>query len=846
MKAFRAGILLLLITPLALQVSAQVSSSVNGIAGDATGAIVSNMQVVAVDVNGKEAARIATGSDGHFTLRDLVEGTYTLTNQATNGFGRAKLSVTVKSKMQDVRLVIPVASVEQTVTVTEPSVSTEANANKDTVDLSSDSLESLPVFDQDYIATLTPFLDQSSLGTGGAQITIDGVPANILNITPSAIKSIRINNDPYSAESNRPGRARIDIFTKQPGKDFHGTLNLTFRDSALNAANYFAPIKAAEQRRIYEGSLLGPLYKAYGFLLSANRREQDLAASIHAIGPQGLIASNVATPTRDDSVNFRVARDFSATHSAYLQYRYGDSSAINQGVGGLVLPEAGSNATSREDQITFNDRLVLTPNLVNSFGITLEKSRDTVQSVTSAPSVTVNGAFTGGGAQADLNRTEDTLLFNEVVSWSHGRHFVRFGANVPQLSRRIWDDRTNRLGTFGFASLADYQSSHPYVYTVQQGLGRSVYWFNEIGGFVQDQVKLSNTVSLSLGLRYDWQTYLNDNNNFAPRASLAWAPAKGSGTVFRLGSGVFFDRTGGDTLSNVTLHDGVRLRSYQVENPGFPNPNVNLATLPSNYVRFSPAIRTPYSIQYSAGVEQKLFSKATLTVGYRGSVGIGLLRSRDTNAPVGPAYSTRPDPAAGSYQSVESEGRQLVNALDVNYQGNVSRWFTGLAQYTLSRTFNNTNGIFFLPQNQLNPNGEWGRSSADRLHRLNVLGNFAFGKWYAVGASLTAYSAAPYTETLGTDPYGDGLGNARPVGVPRNSLQGGSDVSLDLRWAHDWNVTKAKGDQAKVLTFGVDAFDVLNHPDFTTYSGSLSSPLFGQPTVALAGRQIQLTARFKF
>ena len=251
-------------------------------------------------------------------------------------------------------------------------------------------------------------------------------------------------------------------------------------------------------------------------------------------------------------------------------------------------------------------------------------------------------------------------------------------------------------------------------------------------------------------------------------------------------------------------------------------------------------------MEYSVGVERKLSSTAMLTISYNGSTGVGLLRSRDINAPLAPSYTTRPDTTIGMNQVIESKGRQVSNALEINFQGKLGKWFAGQAQYTLGHMQNDTANVFFFPQDQSNPGAEWSRSNQDRLNRINVLGNVAPGHWYTLGAVLTTYAGSPYTETLGTDPYGDGLGNARPVGVGRNTLQTANTISLDLRWAHDWTLNKAKGDRAKVLTLGVDSFNVLNHPNFTTYSGSLSSPLYGQPTVALAGRQMQFTARFKF
>lgn len=132
------------------------------------------------------------------------------------------------------------------------------------------------------------------------------------------------------------------------------------------------------------------------------------------------------------------------------------------------------------------------------------------------------------------------------MSWSHGQHYVRAGLQLPQFSRRAVDDLTNRLGTFKFASLGTYAGGTPYVFTSQQGAGRALYCINEFGSFFQDQITLSPTVQLTLGLRYDWQTFIPDNNNLAPRISVAFAPGSRK-TIFRIGTGIFYYRTGGDS-----------------------------------------------------------------------------------------------------------------------------------------------------------------------------------------------------------------------------------------------------------------------------------------------------------
>ena len=110
-----------------------------------------------------------------------------------------------------------------------------------------------------------------------------------------------------------------------------------------------------------------------------------------------MIATNVSAPTRDNSITGRIGRDFNDNHSAYIQYHVSISSATNQGVGGLVLPEAGSDGTSIEHQLAYNDRLIITPHLINQFGITNLRSRrrNTPEASRMSPSLIVSGAFYG-------------------------------------------------------------------------------------------------------------------------------------------------------------------------------------------------------------------------------------------------------------------------------------------------------------------------------------------------------------------------------------------------------------------------------------------------------------------
>lgn len=833
---------------------AQSVFSLRGSVLDPTGAGISGATVQLDTPAGALVSQTQTDPKGDFTLLELPPGNFSLVVPAYSGFASRTLPLRLTGNVSGIKLTLNTESVHQEITVgADQSLSIDPSANRDTITTSGDELRKLPVFDQDYIAALTPFLDASAGSSGGVTIIVDGVEMKSAGVSASAIQEVRVNNDPYSAEFTRPGRGRIEIITKPGSPVFHGEANFIFRDAIFNAKNYFSPIRPPEARRIYEGHLAGPIGHGghTSFIASGSYREQNTAAVVNAIGPNGSIIENVLTPNRNSQYSIRVTHDFSSTHRLSVGYNFEGSSSTNAGVGGITLPEAGYNLNSREDDAIFNDRIILTPNLINQLQVTLEKDEDVTRSVTEAQSIQVSGSFIGGGAQADLARTENTIHVNEIVTWSHGKHYIRAGVQMPQFSRRAVDDHTNRLGTFKFASLASYAGNAPYVFTAQQGVGRGLYWLNEFGSFIQDQVKLGPRLQLSLGLRYDWQTFIPDNNNLAPRISLAYAPGKGK-TIVRTGTGVFYDRTGGDFPATVKLHDGVVLHSIQIQNPTYPATGSNDNNLPTNLVRFDPHVRTPYAIQYSFGVERQVYHSVTLTAAYRGQVQIKSFRSRDANAPILPpdpsltADYPRPNPGYGQIQQIESGGRTLLNALDLSFRGQAGRWFSGQAQYTLSRFQGNTGGINAFPQDQYHPNDEWGRADQDRLQRFNLMGNINPDHWLSLGVNATLYSGLPYNEITGDDYFHTGLGNARPAGIGRNTLQGGGVASLDLLYNHDFYLTRARDDKARILSAGVSAFNVLNRTNYTSYIGTLSSSRFGRPTAALAGRQLQFSLGYRF
>ncbi|HEV7746314.1 MAG TPA: TonB-dependent receptor [Pyrinomonadaceae bacterium] len=833
--------------------SPSARNSMSGQVQDQVGAAISGASVELVTGSVTQEST-TTDQSGTFRFNRLVAGKYQV-KVISVGFATATVDVVVGAQpLPPLKVVMAIASLQQEATVTsEPAtISTEATDNKDTVALSEQSLSNLPVFDQDYIGAMSRFLDPGSVGTNGVSLVVNGMEVPNLGVSPSAIKEIKINQDPYSAEYQRPGRGRIEVTTKPGSPEYHGTFNFIFRDAHLNARDPFALTRPPEQRRIYEGYLSGPVggSKKTSFLLSISRKEEDLQAVVVAEGLAGAIRANVPAPSRTLQFSGQITHAVSDTNTFSVRESLLIESVNNQNVGGTTLAEAGINSRNMEQEITFSHQIVLSPKLVNNFRLLLGVERQYNESVNDNRRIVVQDAFTGGGAQANSLRTEYHAVLSETLSYSSGKHLIKGGINIPDLSRRGYDNNINTAGTFFFSTLANYAAGVPFSFVQQQGNGHVVFLEKVIGLFVQDEYHPRKNLMFSAGLRYDWQNFFHDHNNFAPRLSFAYSPGKTQKTVIRGGAGVFYDRSGARPIQDILLFNGVRLRQFVLVNPTYPDPfssGVPLSSQPVSIVRLEPNIRIPYLLQYSFSLERQLQKSTTLAVTYLGSRGFAQFRSRDINAPLPPAFLRRPNTSIGVLREIESQGRRATDSLEFALRGNVTRFFSGMAQYRLAFAHDNTSGINYLPPNAYDLSGEWGRSDFDRRNRFELLGNINPGKLLNLGVSVSAYSGQPYTLITGIDQFHTGTANGRPAGVSRNSLQGPAYVDLDLRWSRDFIVRKSKKKDGDIkATLALDAFDVLNQVNYSSFIGNLSSPFFGQAIAAQPPRRLQLSFRLKF
>jgi hypothetical protein len=506
---------------------AQNSSDSLGIMGavqDTSGALIAGAEVALDRADGSELTRTVTDRTGVFQFKNLPPGSYQVDVQQP-GFREVKVSARADvATHTPLRIVLSVAATQEEVSVgaseSSNQVSTEISQNQNSNSLDRNALDRLPVFDQDYITTLSRFLDADATGSNGITLVVNGVEANGPGVTPSAVQSVKINQNPYSALFSRPGRARIEITTAGGTPKIHGAANFLYRDSLFDARNPFALLKPGEQRTYYEGSLTGPLSrnKKTTFLLALDRDSDNQQAVVVAAGPNGPVNANIPNPTHHYFLSGRVFHDYGEANQLWVGYSYEHRTVANMGVGGTVLPEAGTNTLFFEHEINVGHVYVFSPKLLNQLHFLVGHFDNQTHSLNENPQIIVSGSFTGGGAQADARRTEYHLDATDIVTYTTARQEIKFGIDIPDISRRGFDDFTNQAGTYSFASIGDYSANRPFSYLVQRGQGHVTFLEKTVAGIFEDNIRLKPNLSVSVGVRYYWQNYFRDiAHNFAPR-----------------------------------------------------------------------------------------------------------------------------------------------------------------------------------------------------------------------------------------------------------------------------------------------------------------------------------------
>jgi len=401
---------------------------------------------------------------------------------------------------------------------------------------------------------------------------------------------------------------------------------------------------------------------------------------------------------------------------------------------------------------------------------------------------------------------------------------------------------------------------------------------------------------------------------FSPRAGFAWNIFGGGKTVLRGGAGIFRDQFsislfGLDRL----LPPFLGINSYVF--PSFLSPQNAVVTQALDVYQMTYHPKFPYALQYNLNLEWEVAPETILSAGYFGARGNHLPRGVEAN-PFEPTLGHRYNPNLPSPLAEDlTDAQSFYNSLQLSVSQHHGHNISWQASYTFSHSTDDATNNFdtdavnepATTQDPFNRKGSRGRSGFDIRHNLvaNVVYELPFGRksqfgGWQISAIASLHSNVPFTPMLAFDnadvqslftsdrpdltgnPYVGVCPNGSRVGTPscwfnpkafavpppdqfgtagRNILRGPTFAEFDLSLEKGFQLNEAMR-----ITFGVDAYNLLNHPNFGVPSNTQSALSLGGNgdavfndaagdladnvgrifTTVSSSRQIQLVARFTF
>ncbi len=760
----------------------------NGQITDEQGSVIAGAEIVLLAADGKE--RNATSdTNGIFTFKNVSAGRYIVVITAPNfqPFRQTEVLVASNSDPFKATLLVAPLSEEQQIVAEASGASVEPEQNLSATILEGEALQDLlPDNEED----LREFLQQlagpaAGGGQGGAQIRVNGFRGGRLP-PKEAIASVRVNSNPFSAEYAQSGAARVEIITKPGNDQWHGSSSWTARNSALDARNAFAPVKPEVAQNRYSFNLSGPLIrKRLSFFASSDYRKLTGSSTVVATTLDGPFSANVPAPNSNRGLDLRVDYLLSKRNTLSVNYTYGQSRIANRefavrfdssrGIGGFTLPERGSESFNRDHTLRIAETFIVNARLLLETRVQLEQGRNRAAANTNGAAINVSGAFLGGGATCCPSRnTNSGGEWQQYLTWTRKKHTLRGG--WQQEYDRVNDfSATNFNGTFTFASLEQYRNAlagqgRAQQFSLNRGNPQLNYSMWRSAWFINDDWRLNNRFTLSLGLRHEFQTQLGDANNFAPRIGIALAPSKGRKTVIRFGGGVFYNRLLGNLYENTLRYNGVRQQSIVIANAQFPDPFAGNPTVQTrNTIRrtLDETLHAPQTISFSSSLERQLPFGLTTSTTYTFSRGLHQFRTRNLNAPLNGEFPL--GTATGALYQIESSASSRHHSMLTRMERRFGRAMMVIANYTLAFTRSDSDSPNALPANSYDVRNEWTRALTDRRHSLFVTGRVRLPWDLIVAPTITASSGLPFNITSGFDENGDTSFTDRPAGLRRNS-----------------------------------------------------------------------------
>ena len=759
---------------------AQTNGSLRGVATDPSGARVTKATVIAVGADGKTQTTTTT-ADGSYSFPQLAPGDYTVNVTATGLALATPQAVTVaagKATVQNLALSISVEQQQVTVSEQSAGLDTSPDNNAGAIVIKGKDLDALSD-DPDQLSDELNALAGPAAGPNGGQVYIDGFSGGQLP-PKSSIREIRINQNPFSAEYDKLGYGRIEILTKPGTNKMHGMVMANGNDSAFNSLNPFVTSEPPYYSTFFLGNVSGSINSNASWFFSGFRRDNNTNSIINAqlLDPttQGTYnyAAAVANPQSRMDLSPRIDLQLTPSNTLTVRYMYDRQKSTNNGVSQFALQTQGYDTLNQENTFQLSDTQVLSPKVINETRFEYIRDRDNQNPLNATPTITVQGAFTGGGSNlGTVLDAQDHYELQNYTTAALGAHSLRFGARL----RAVRDSNSSTAGFNGnytYASLDTYAAGQPSQYEVTVGTPAAKVTLFDAGVFFQDDWRVRKNFTFSYGLRYEGQNRISDHADWGPRFSFAWAVNGGSKpatTVIRGGYGWFFDRFQSTYVLQAIRQNGINQIQYVVKNPApgeitLPTSSTESDAAPTTY-SIASGLKAPINMQSAIGVEHRFGKAVTLSSTYINSRGEHQLYSDNINAFLPGTYDietgtgVRPNGINENIYQFQSGGIYHQNQLITNFSVRARR-VSLFGFYVLNFAKADTSGATYFPSNQFDPKADYGRSTFDVRNRFLLGGNYTAPFGISISPFMVVNSGTPFNITVGQDLNGDNQFNDRP------------------------------------------------------------------------------------
>ena len=697
----------------------------------------------------------------------------------------------------------------------------------------------------------------ASFGQGGTgQLPATSAFGGMSNLVSlDALQEFRIQTSTFAPEFGRTPGAQVSVVTKSGANELHGTAFEYFRNDVLDANDWFFDSKrvkkAALRQNDFGGVLGGAIVKDKLFFFGSYEglriRQPQLAntyvptlatrstapAAVQPLldafplpTPGGQDFGNgtagftegYSDPSSLDSYSGRI--DYVLSQRVTLFGRYSDApSSIVQRAGGNSLKYSYGNLLHGEDRtrtVTVGMEETIASHLIDElrFNYSLSRARSflsldnfggavpptsselfpTGQSLSNS-SFEFVGDFNPYGLLFDVgkiaNNAQHQINVTNNLSWLKGAHQLKFGLDYRRLNPEQQPVAYEQVFIFG--SLARVlANSAPEAGVISRTADVQTVTSNW-SLFAQDTWKVSRNLTLTYGLRWEYNTVPSSPNgtplftvtqvtdlstatiapagtplwhaqkdNFAPRLGLAWQPR--SNLVIRAGAGIFYD-LGYSVIStamsafpyvqqNVTFGDSFPFTGSAANSPPFTtNPPASFMVV------VDPKHVLPRTYEWSAAIEQSLSKADVFTLTYVGAGGRNLMR-RDI-------YYAPNSNLTGEFDVLSNGSTSSYNALQAEFRHRVTHGLQTLLSYTWAHSIDDVSSegnYANVPPGAEPPSLNRGPSDYDVRHTFSGAVSYdipgpdsgvlkqIFGNW-STDSIVYARSAPPVNIVTGQDPY---------------------------------------------------------------------------------------------